>query len=43
MACGLFSNPFVLTVDGAVVASLQGFGIAVHDGIVLDNVNDRNI
>lgn len=36
---GLFSNPYVLTVEDAEDLDLRGFDRHSHDGIVLDNVN----
>ena len=36
---GLFTNPYVITVEEAVVLDLKGFDYLGHDGIVLDNVN----
>ena len=36
---GLFTKPYVLTVEDAEDLDLRGFDREVHDGIVLDNVN----
>ena len=35
----LFRNPFCVTVEGAEQLDLRGMDGAVHDGVVLDNVN----